>query len=66
MIESNINWDTEIEMECPGCKKKFKIKVKYLSPSNKVKCPGCNNDIDLVGDDIVKIIKTWEKKFKNR
>lgn len=72
MSETNINWNTKIDIECPGCKTTFGVKVKELKPGNKIKCPGCKNDIDFTGNNVVKMIKeqldiaerTLKKKFK--
>lgn len=47
--------DAELDMDCPGCNRNFKVKYKQLSKSgNKVRCPHCREDIKITHDNKTK------------
>lgn len=40
--------DQQIELECPGCNRAFKVKFKDISRDGaKMRCPGCGRDIAI-------------------
>ena len=50
--------DIEIDLECPGCKKKFKEKIANMKPGGSTKCPHCKQEITFKGDDLTKVQKS--------
>lgn len=42
----------EIDIECPGCNKKFKEKLGNVKPGNSTKCPHCKQNITFKSDDV--------------
>lgn len=55
----------KVEVECPKCNMKLKVKLIDLSPGKKIKCNKCSSDIVFKGDDVGKSIKEIEKIFKS-
>jgi hypothetical protein len=44
--------DLEANMNCPGCKRAMRIKVKEMVPGTSNRCPfGCGATIKFSGDD---------------
>lgn len=41
----------EVDIECPGCKRKLKIKVENMRPGQKMRCLSCNSEIRFSGDN---------------
>lgn len=47
--------DEKVDMNCPGCGHKFKVKFKNISKSgSKVKCPKCRSNITVEQDNKTK------------
>lgn len=57
--------DTNFDIECPKCKKKFKQKLSNTSPGKSRNCPYCNQKITFSGDDMNKTLKNIEKSISN-
>lgn len=57
-----MNLDIEIDIPCPGCKRKFKEKVKNLKPGKSKVCPHCQKTIEYSGEDIP---KSFQKSLDN-
>ena len=58
----------EVNVECPNCKRKMKVKVEDMHPGRKKSCPSCSAEINFTGDDgrkAQKAIDDFEKSFKN-
>lgn len=58
----------ETDVECPGCKRKIKIKIEEMVPGKKKKCPNCNAEISFTGDDgrkTQRAVDDFEKNLKN-
>lgn len=43
--------DLEADVQCPGCNRKMKIKVKEMVPGRKKTCRYCSAEIHFTGDD---------------
>lgn len=44
--------DLETDLNCPGCKRAMRIKVKEMVPGTSKRCPfGCGATIKFSGDD---------------
>ena len=43
--------DLVAEIECPGCHRKVKIKVKEMIPGTSRHCPYCQATFQFKGDD---------------
>lgn len=57
----------EAEVECPGCKRKVKVKLEDVRPGRKKDCPSCSAEISFTGDDgrkAQKAIDDFEKSIK--
>ena len=60
--------DLEADINCPGCKRKIKIKVKEMVPGRKKTCSFCRSEIQFSGDDgrkAQKAVDDFEKSLKN-
>jgi len=58
----------EADIECPGCKRKIKVKVVDMRPGRTKNCPRCRAEISFTGDDgrkAQKAIDDLEKSLKN-
>lgn len=62
-----------IDIQCPSCDHKFKVKFDNLLKNNNIiKCSNCNNDIKIEHDsttkktlhDTDKALKDFEKSLK--
>lgn len=56
--------NAKVEVECPGCKEKFKVNLSVLKPGQEVTCPGCSNTIKITGDDVPGKIQGMLDDFK--
>ncbi len=57
----------EVDVECPSCKRKMKVKVQDMRPGKKKNCPSCRAEISFTGDDgrkAQKAIDDFEKSLK--
>lgn len=60
--------DLEADINCPGCKRKIKIKVKEMVPGRNKTCSYCRAEIQFSGDDgrkAQKALDDFEKTLKN-
>lgn len=60
--------DLDSDIECPGCKKKIKVKIKEMVPGRKKVCPSCRSEIRFSGDDgrkTQKALDDLDKTMKN-
>jgi predicted Zn finger-like uncharacterized protein len=60
--------DLKVDLTCPNCKGKFKLKVSQLFPGTSVSCPFCKTVFQFTGDDGREIQEAFgdlEKTIKN-
>ena len=43
--------DLTVEVTCPNCKRRVKIKVKEMVPGRSKSCPYCQAQFQFTGDD---------------
>jgi Zn finger protein HypA/HybF involved in hydrogenase expression len=59
----------KLDIECPGCKHRFKARIKELKPGHAINCPNCKRTIRLQGDDIEskvnEALDAAKRTFKN-
>lgn len=57
----------EVEIACPGCRRKFRVKVKDMVPGRSRACPWCSVVVEFTGDDGRKVqrgLDDFEKALK--
>lgn len=59
--------DPEIEVPCPGCRRKFKQRLRRLQDHSRITCPHCGQHIEISGsgaDEALAALKKLEGMFK--
>jgi len=55
----------EMEIPCPTCGEKIKIKLEDIKPGKSIRRRKCQTNITFTGDDVSKVAKELDKLFKD-